>query len=160
MRRSSPLTVAGQRGLRTPFPLGPELMGPDRAVADTAARIRSQQQRHVQSGPDAAIAVAMQHPVEVRRLAAEHQLQITWNDGHVSCYPFEYLRGWCPCAACQGHSGEHHYVSGQNTELTKIAVVGRYALSLAWGDGHYTGIYSYRYLREICPCPTCNPQQS
>jgi hypothetical protein len=43
MRRSSPLTVAGQRGLRTPFPLGPELMGPDRAVADTAARIRSQQ---------------------------------------------------------------------------------------------------------------------
>jgi DUF971 family protein len=99
----------------------------------------------------------MQHPVEVRRRAAERQLQVTWNDGHVSCYPFEYLRGWCPCAACQGHSGEHHYVSGQNTELTKIAVVGRYALNLAWGDGHDTGIYSYRYLREICPCATCNP---
>jgi DUF971 family protein len=25
-----------------------------------------------------------------------------------------------------------------------------------WGDGHETGIYSYRYLRELCPCATCS----
>ncbi|MBP1685440.1 MAG: hypothetical protein H6Q33_1583, partial [Deltaproteobacteria bacterium] len=52
----------------------------------------------------------MQHPVEVRRLAEENQLKVTWSDGHVSLYPLPYIRGWCPCAVCQGHSGERRYV--------------------------------------------------
>jgi len=36
-------------------------------------------------------------------------------------------------------------------------VVGNYALSIIWGDGHDTGIYSYRWLRQLCACPTCRP---
>src|SRR5512140_2896601 len=108
-------------------------------------------------GADAAIGLGMSHPVEVRRLAAEQELQITWNDGHVSRYPLEYLRGWCPCAGCQGHSGERRYVRAQNTDLINIGLVGKYALSLTWGDGHDTGIYAYRYLRGLCPCPACQP---
>jgi len=30
-----------------------------------------------------------------------------------------------------------------------ISIVGRYALSFRWSDGHETGIYSFRYLREL-----------
>jgi DUF971 family protein len=97
------------------------------------------------------------HPVEVRRMAEEHLVRITWNDSHVSEYPFAYLRGWCPCAACQGHGNEPRYIHAQNTDLVKIGVVGNYALSLTWGDGHDTGIYSYRWLRDLCACPTCQP---
>ncbi len=99
----------------------------------------------------------MSHPVEVRRLSAERAVQIAWSDGHVSRYDFAYLRGWCPCAGCQGHSGERRYIAAENTDLAKIDIVGNYALSLTWGDGHDTGIYSYRYLRELCPCPACRP---
>jgi DUF971 family protein len=94
------------------------------------------------------------HPVEVRRDVAARLLRIEWSDGHVSEYPFAYLRGWCPCAGCQGHGGEKRFVHA-NGDLEKIAVVGRYALSPVWGDGHETGIYSYRYLRELCPCAQC-----
>jgi len=100
--------------------------------------------------------VRQQHyPTEVRRLAEEGRLRITWDDGHVSDYPLAYLRGWCPCAMCQGHGGERRYVHAPNAELKNIAVVGKYALNLSWGDGHDTGIYSYRYLRDLCPC--CQP---
>jgi len=33
--------------------------------------------------------------------------------------------------------------------------VGHYALQIEFTDGHGTGIYSYDFLRTICPCPQC-----
>jgi DUF971 family protein len=99
----------------------------------------------------------MQHapqPIEVRRLADQRQVLIAWSDGHASTYPYAHLRGWCPCALCQGHSGEKRFVHG-NSDLEKIEPVGRYALTFTWGDGHETGIYSYTYLRQLCPCADC-----
>lgn len=95
------------------------------------------------------------HPVEVRRDAAAQRVHITWSDGHESDYPFAYLRGWCPCAACQGHSGEKRYIHSEHTMLERIAPVGRYALTFVWDDGHETGIYAYPYLRELCACAAC-----
>ena len=94
-------------------------------------------------------------PVEVRRLRDLKRLRIDWDSGHVSEYPFAYLRGWCPCAGCQGHAGERRYVHAADPDLVNVSVVGRYALNLEWGDGHQTGIYTYRYLRELCPCEEC-----
>jgi len=37
-----------------------------------------------------------------------------------------------------------------NIEIRDISLVGRYALNFRWSDGHETGIYSFRYLRELC----------
>jgi len=96
--------------------------------------------------------------LEVRRLVDERVVRITWNDTHVSAYPFAYLRGWCPCAACQGHGNEPRYIHADNTDLVKISPVGTYALSFVWGDGHDTGIYSYRWLRQLCACSTCRAE--
>ena len=39
-----------------------------------------------------------------------------------------------------------------------VDLVGNYALNLFWTDGHDTGIYSFRKLRELCPCKGCRPQ--
>lgn len=94
-------------------------------------------------------------PVEVRRFAEQRRLRVTWRDGHVSEYDYAYLRGWCPCAVCQGHGGERRFITVDNPELRGLSVVGNYALCLTWGDGHDTGIYSYRYLRQRCPCDAC-----
>jgi hypothetical protein len=33
--------------------------------------------------------------------------------------------------------------------------VGNYALSIDFSDGHATGIYSYDFLRSMCPCAEC-----
>ena len=91
-------------------------------------------------------------PTEVRHRREEQRVEITWSDGHASDFPYEYLRGWCPCALCQGHGGERHFVRSVDPRLEKIEPVGNYAFNLIWSDGHDAGIFSYAYLREICPC--------
>ena len=98
-------------------------------------------------------------PIEVRKLADSQAVSISWDDGHASLYPWEYLRGWCPCAECQGHGGERRFVPPGSVELSGIEAVGRYALSFTWADGHTAGIYTYAYLREICPCPACSSRK-
>ena len=75
--------------------------------------------------------------------------ELTWADGVKSSYPHEILRGYCPCAGCQGHSGAIRFQDGGNLELREIERVGNYALSFTWGDSHSSGIYSFRYLRTL-----------
>lgn len=84
----------------------------------------------------------------------------TWADGHASVLPHRLLRGFCPCAGCQGHEGDVRFVepSGDAAlELDGIEPVGSYALRLVWFDGHGSGLYSFAYLRSLCPCATCRP---
>jgi DUF971 family protein len=37
----------------------------------------------------------------------------------------------------------------------RYSMVGRYAISFGWSDGHSTGIYPYSYLLEMCECAAC-----
>jgi DUF971 family protein len=99
----------------------------------------------------------MNQPVEVRRGADDRIMRIRWNDGHESQYPWAYLRGWCPCAGCQGHGNDKRFVHAPPCDLLEISVVGTYALSLRWSDGHDTGIYTYAHLRQLCACAACAP---
>jgi DUF971 family protein len=94
---------------------------------------------------------------EVRRLPDGRHLRLTWSDGHSADYDYDFLRGWCPCAGCQGHSGlKIRYLPPASPVVpTAIQPVGNYAISIAWSDGHATGIYRYDFLREICPCEAC-----
>ena len=94
-------------------------------------------------------------PVEVRAPRGARVMEIDWADDHAGIYPHELLRGYCPCAHCQGHEGPIRFVEGGDLELKDIQQVGNYALRLVWGDGHQTGIYSYRFLRELCTCSSC-----
>jgi DUF971 family protein len=41
----------------------------------------------------------------------------------------------------------------ENIEIRDLSLVGRYAVNFRWSDGHETGIYSFRYLRELCEAP-------
>ena len=96
-------------------------------------------------------------PVAVRSPRGARKTEIDWSDGHRSVYPHEILRGHCPCAGCQGHSGEVHFIetTDEQRELEDIAPVGSYALGLKWFDGHSSGIYSFVFLRALCPCEAC-----
>jgi DUF971 family protein len=76
-------------------------------------------------------------------------MQISWADGLTSTIPHEILRGYCPCAHCQGHGGTIRFVRGGDLDLREIEQVGNYALSFTWGDGHGTGIYTFRWLRAL-----------
>jgi DUF971 family protein len=100
-------------------------------------------------------------PIEFRAPRGARILEVQWADGHTGIYPHAVLRGFCPCAHCQGHDGPVRYVSPPATpnalELESIEEVGHYAVRLGWGDGHATGIYSFRFLRDLCSCRLCEP---
>ena len=91
------------------------------------------------------------------------ELQIMWGDGHVSRYRTDYLREQCPCAWCKAEQQKdpraRDLLQPKPTAAALaspgVEAVGRYAVSLIWGDGHSTGIYAFEYLRRICPCDTC-----
>lgn len=88
-------------------------------------------------------------PKQIKAPHGARVFEIEWSNGERSALPHEILRGYCPCATCQGHSGQIAYQPGGNLELTEIRRVGNYALSLNWGDGHDSGIYSFDYLHKL-----------
>lgn len=88
-------------------------------------------------------------PTAIKAPHGARTFEVTWADGTKSAYPHEILRGYCPCAGCQGHSGAIKFQEGGNQDLLEIERVGNYALSLKWGDSHASGIYSFRYLRAL-----------
>ena len=94
--------------------------------------------------------------IEPREIKQEGDtgLSITWGDNHVCHYQAAALRRACPCAQCVNEWTGQRVLKPESVphELTfiDISVVGRYALNFRWSDGHETGIYSFRYLREFC----------
>jgi len=102
--------------------------------------------------------MAAHYPTELNHVKAGAIVRITWDDGHVGEYPEDYLRGYCPCALCQGHGATRRFIAVPDAKLIAIGAVGNYAIEFRWHDGHSTGIYSYDYLRALCPCPACARQ--
>ena len=96
-------------------------------------------------------------PTEVRRLPEVRRLRVIWDDGHRAEYDYDYLRGYCPCAECQGHSVIEVRFHSPSTSVTPIEIVpvGNYGISIHWSDRHATGIYRFDFLRQICPCQEC-----
>lgn len=104
--------------------------------------------------------------VEIRSVdlsEADQSLDITWGDDHLSRYSFKYLRSECPCASCRSErqaaqDNPFHVLSGgrlPSADLRGLEPVGLYGVRLVWADGHATGIYTFEYLRQICPCEAC-----
>lgn len=78
---------------------------------------------------------------------------IVWSDNLESLYEASDLRRKCPCAGCVNEwTGERMLkpeTVADDLSFTNIAVVGRYALNFNFSDGHDTGIFSFKYLREL-----------
>lgn len=95
-------------------------------------------------------------PVEPREILqdGDSAIRITWGDGYICRYEAPALRRACPCAQCvnewTGQRVLKHEAVSDDLSITDIAIVGRYALNFIWSDRHETGIYSFRYLRELC----------
>src|SRR5262245_5534224 len=99
-------------------------------------------------------------------------MEIDWADGHRSVYPFQYLRDACPCATCDDEReksgvdfGEPPKQKGalpmfrEPARPVEVTPVGKYAISFGWNDGHRTGIYSWEFLRMVCPCQECTKRR-
>lgn len=112
-------------------------------------------------------------PVTVRvHVTTGTGVDISWADGHSSHFEFLYLRDRCPCANCKDErtkKTEVEHAAMAATSGTSVLplfkpkpkarhaeVIGRYAIQLEFTDGHSAGIFSYDYLRMICPCEECS----
>jgi DUF971 family protein len=114
------------------------------------------------------MAVADPKSVKVH-LTSGAGVEIEWKDGHLSKYMFRYLRDACPCALCDEERAKSGREPGQPAmpkpgELPMFKPVakpisaqgvGKYAIKFQWNDAHELGIYSWQWLREICPCEEC-----
>jgi DUF971 family protein len=121
-------------------------------------------------------------PIDVRKKPTDVKVHVTsragvdivWADGHASHYDFAYLREQCPCALCDDLRQKKDQQKNQSfadpapvlqsAELPMFKprpgaraakTVGHYALQIDFTDGHSAGIFSYDYLRTICPCAQC-----
>lgn len=97
-------------------------------------------------------------PLELRQMGPT-MLGIIWNDSHQSIYSVRKLRLECRCANCVDEWTREKILKDESVPADvkpiKIDSVGRYALQIAWSDGHSSGIYPYDAIRRMCECPTC-----
>jgi ATP-binding protein involved in chromosome partitioning len=86
-------------------------------------------------------------------------IAITWEDEHQTAYPARQLRLLCRCASCIEEMTGQPLLDPknipENVRARGINLVGQYAIQVDWSDGHSTGIYNFRMLREQCPCAEC-----
>lgn len=106
-------------------------------------------------------------PTEINILAGQRVVAIAWADGHRSELPLDLLRKECPCAECNdlrqksGGGGltltvlQQPVVRAGEAAIEGVSMVGRYAINIQWKDGHNTGIYTFQFLRALCPCGAC-----
>jgi len=95
-------------------------------------------------------------------LKKDKGLTIEWEDGTTSYYSIAYLRRMSPSADMKQLREEMtrnpltvlpSRPTASVAPLTAVdaEMVGNYAIKITFSDGHSTGIYSWRYLREIDP---------
>src|SRR5262245_9512485 len=94
----------------------------------------------------------MIEPVQILE-ESDSELKITWSDDSETGYSAAQLRRQCPCAGCVNEwTGERMLRAetiADDVTFTHISIVGRYALNFHFSDGHETGIFSFKYLREL-----------
>ncbi len=106
----------------------------------------------------------MDNPIRPKNITLDKTtgfLIIVWSDDRTCRYPLSHLREACPCVECRGgHENMGRRGDPDNIlvltpvrsyKIDQLELVGNYALQPFWDDGHHTGIYTWDYLRRLCP---------
>lgn len=93
----------------------------------------------------------MPNPTEIKLRRRSKVLEVRFEDGARFDLPFEYLRVFSPSAEVRGHGGgEGELVTGKrDVDIERVEPVGNYALRIYFNDGHDSGLYGWRLLREL-----------
>ncbi|MEM7335548.1 MAG: DUF971 domain-containing protein [Chloroflexota bacterium] len=98
-------------------------------------------------------------PTGVKADKTERVVQISWSDGTTCSLSFAGLRAICPCVECRGGHSQMgkppdldvlHNTKNESLTLDEVTAVGSYAIQFMWSDGHYTGIYTWEFLKQAC----------
>ena len=82
---------------------------------------------------------------------ASRVLEIGFADGSLFRIPFELMRVYSPSAEVQGHGpGQEVLQTGKrDVGITKLEMVGHYAVQPTFSDGHDTGLFAWPYLYKL-----------
>jgi DUF971 family protein len=102
-------------------------------------------------------------PVSIQR-DGDAGITITWSDESVSKWSCGQLRKACPCATCrEQRRGESEQADSQKKpamlpvlsaaeaqplKIESMRPVGNYAYSIAFSDGHSSGVFLFDLLRN------------
>ncbi len=92
-------------------------------------------------------------PLKIK-VVDKKELYILWDDGKENTIDLKALRKQCPCATCLAESERQSKIyipvfSENQITVKSINQVGKYAIQIAWNDGHNTGIYEYNFLKKF-----------
>lgn len=90
-------------------------------------------------------------PTGIELHQKSRELELIYADGERVRLSCEMLRVLSPSAEVQGHGPSQKVLqTGKiNVNITAIKPVGNYAVQLVFSDGHDSGIFSWKYLREL-----------
>ena len=98
-------------------------------------------------------------PKDLHANTRSHELEITWESEHIGRYPYISLRLECHCAVCVDEMTGERIVDPatipEDISITDMRLTGNYAVKIVWSDGHATGLYTWKRLAQLCPCPRC-----
>lgn len=81
------------------------------------------------------------------------RLVVLWSDAVRHSYPWSYLRANCPSAGekvARENANPLAVLSKvPSSEVQDVRMVGNYAISFTWADGHNAGIYTWELLRKL-----------
>ena len=88
-------------------------------------------------------------PLKIHR-SDPRRIELEWDNGQRTVLTAAELRGLCPCAACVDElSGvRRHDPDSVPADLQQhdVRLVGNYALTMTFSDGHSTGIFPFTFL--------------
>ncbi|MDF1794292.1 MAG: DUF971 domain-containing protein [Thalassobaculaceae bacterium] len=90
-------------------------------------------------------------PTELRVTKDRAALFVTFESGVSAAIPAELMRVESPSAEVQGHSaaGKTLVAGKRGVTIKGVEPVGNYAVRILFSDGHDTGLFTWRYLREL-----------
>lgn len=94
----------------------------------------------------------MFRPVQIAE-EGDSAISIVWSDGRKDLITAARLRRRCPCATCidewTGQKRLDEASVPDDLTISDMSLVGRYALNVAFSDGHNTGLYTFETLRDV-----------
>ncbi len=93
------------------------------------------------------------YPTKIK-LIEQKKLLIIWEDGTECLLELRELRKRCPCATCLSERDKQSKIyiplfAENQISLRTINQVGNYAVQITWNDGHNSGIYEYKFLKNF-----------
>ncbi|XP_023248919.1 gamma-butyrobetaine dioxygenase [Seriola lalandi dorsalis] len=129
---------------------------PGQAAGPLPSCLTSVQLRGQQTLGSASLPVASQSVRHVRALDEERLMEVEWEDGGHSLYPFTWLRDNCQCPLCTLQSAQARKLLMSDldihTGVDVVEVTNDNKVSIVWPDQH-TSVFDAEWLKKRCFSP-------